>query len=74
MNVLVRLGQHVMLAQDTGSFLSVTFATLLVQVKRNFDKFMTAQRKSIEETKANRHSKCGILPFVDNFEVRKSLI
>jgi exocyst complex component 1 len=71
MNVLVRLGQHVMLAQDTGSFLSVTFATLLVQVKRNFDKFMTAQRKSIEETRANRHSKCGILPFVDNFEVRK---
>ncbi|XP_065352705.1 exocyst complex component 1 isoform X1 [Cloeon dipterum] len=68
MNVLVRLGQHVMLAQDTGNFLSVTFATLLVQVKRNFDKFMTAQIKSIEETKPNRTIKCGILPFVDNFE------
>jgi hypothetical protein len=69
MNVLVRLGQHVMSAQDTGSFLSVTFATLLVQVKRNFDRFMTAQKKSIDDVRSTKHGKCGILPFVDNFEV-----
>ncbi|KAJ4437527.1 GTP-Rho binding exocyst subunit [Periplaneta americana] len=68
MYVLVRLSQHVMSAQDTGSFLSMSFASALVQVKRNFDRFMQAQLKSIEETKVNRKSKCGILSFVANFE------
>jgi len=70
MYVLVRLSQHVMSAQDTGSFLSMSFASALVQVKRNFDRFMQAQLKSIEETKVNRKSKCGLLPYVANFEVR----
>lgn len=68
MYVLVRLTQHVMSAQDTGSFLSMSFASALVQVKRSFDKFMQAQLKSIEEMKPNRKTKCGILPFVANFE------
>ncbi|XP_049783051.1 exocyst complex component 1 [Schistocerca cancellata] len=68
MYVLVRLSQHVMSAQDTGSFLSMTFASALVQVKRSFDRFMMAQLKSIEEARVNRKSKCGILPYVDNFE------
>lgn len=70
MYVLVRLSQHVMSAQDTGSFLSMSFASALVQVKRNFDRFMQAQLKSIEDTKVNRKSKCGLLPYVANFEVR----
>ena len=70
MYVLVRLSQHVMSAQDTGSFLSMSFASALVQVKRNFDRFMQAQLKSVEETKVNRKSKCGLLPYVANFEVK----
>jgi hypothetical protein len=37
-------------------------------VKRNFDKFMQLQLKSIEEARAPRRSKCGILPFISNFE------
>lgn len=41
MHLLVRLNQHVMSAQDTGSFLSMTFGTVVVQAKRNFDRFMT---------------------------------
>ncbi|XP_015592051.1 exocyst complex component 1 [Cephus cinctus] len=69
MFVLVRLSQHVMSAQDTGSFLSMTFASALVQVKRSFDKFMQAQLQSIlRDTKVNRRNKCGILPYVENFE------
>lgn len=68
MYVLVRLSQHVMSAQDTGSYLSMTFANVLVQAKRNFDKFMQSQIKSIEESKVSKKSKCGILPFVANFE------
>ncbi|XP_034249053.1 exocyst complex component 1 isoform X2 [Thrips palmi] len=68
MYVLVRLSQHVMSAQDTGSFLSMSFASALVQVKRNFDRFMQAQLRSIEDTRPNRKGTCGILPFVDNFE------
>lgn len=68
MYVLVRLSQHVMSAQDTGSFLSMTFASALVQVKRSFDKFMQAQQQSIlRDVKVNRRSKCGILPYVENF-------
>ncbi|XP_035207311.1 exocyst complex component 1-like [Stegodyphus dumicola] len=68
MYVLVRLSQHVMSAQDTGSYLSMTFANVLVQAKRNFDKFMQSQIRSIEEAKVSKKSKCGILPFVSNFE------
>ncbi|XP_053956638.1 exocyst complex component 1 isoform X2 [Anastrepha ludens] len=66
--VLVRLTQHVMSAQDTHSFLSMTFASALVQVKRNFDRFMQQQLLSIKEAKVPKRSKCGILPYVENFE------
>lgn len=68
MYALVRLSQHVMSAQDTGSFLSMTFGSVLVQVKRSYDRYMQAQYKSIQDAKVNRKSKCGILPFVANFE------
>lgn len=69
MYVLVRLSQHVMSAQDTGSFLSVAFASALVHIKRAFDKFMQTQLQSILcDTKINRKHKCGILPYVKNFE------
>lgn len=68
MYVLVRLTQHVMSAQDAHSFLSMTFASALVQVKRNFDKFMHIQLQSIIESKVPRRSKCGLLPYVENFE------
>lgn len=67
MYLLVRLSQHVMSAQDTGSFLSMTFASALVQVKRHYDRYMQVQMKSIVEAKPNRKTKCGILPFVYNF-------
>ncbi|XP_014297281.1 exocyst complex component 1 isoform X2 [Microplitis demolitor] len=68
MYLLVRLSQHVMSAQDTGSFLSMTFASALVQVKRSFDKFMQLQQQSIlKDTKVNRRNKCGILPYIANF-------
>ncbi|XP_017842021.1 exocyst complex component 1 [Drosophila busckii] len=65
--VLVRLTQHVMSAQDTHSFLSMTFASALVQVKRNFDRFMQQQLQSIKEAKLHKRSK-AILPYVENFE------
>ncbi|EDV96999.1 exocyst complex component 1 [Drosophila grimshawi] len=65
--VLVRLTQHVMSAQDTHSFLSMTFASALVHVKRNFDRFMQQQLQSIKEAKLHKRSK-AILPYVENFE------
>ncbi|XP_076297981.1 exocyst complex component Sec3 [Lasioglossum baleicum] len=69
MYVLVRLSQHVMSAQDTGSFLSMTFASALIQVKRSFDKFMQTQSQAIlSDTKVNRRNKCGILSYVEHFE------
>lgn len=74
MHALVRLSQHVMSAQDTGSFLSMSFASALVQSKRHFDRFMLAQLRSVEEARANRRSKCGILPFVANLEVNKIMM
>lgn len=66
--VLVRLTQHVMSAQDAQSFLSMTFASALVHVKRSFDKFMQLQLQSIEDAKLPKRSKCGLLPYVENFE------
>ncbi|XP_043646692.1 exocyst complex component 1 [Drosophila teissieri] len=65
--VFVRLTQHVMSAQDTHSFLSMTFASALVQVKRSFDRFMQNQLLSIREAKLHKRSK-AILPYVENFE------
>lgn len=68
MYVLVRLSQHVMTARDAQSFLSMTYALSLVQVKRSFDKFMQLQLQSIRESKPPKRSKCGLLPYVENFE------
>lgn len=68
MYVLVRLSQHVMSAQDAHSFLSMTFASALVHVKRNFDKFMQTQLQSVREARVPKRSKCGLLPYVENFE------
>ncbi|KAL7032962.1 hypothetical protein ACKWTF_007437 [Chironomus riparius] len=72
--VFVRLNQHVMTAQDAQSFLSMTYASVLVQVKRNFDKFMQLQLQSIQEAKVPKRSKCGLLCFVENFEEFAALI
>ena len=63
-----RLSKHVLSAQDTGSFLAITLGLVLVKIKRNFDRFMEAQKRSIEEARAPRRNKCGILAFVSNFE------
>lgn len=68
MYVLVRLTQHVMSATDAQSFLSATFATALVKVKRNFDAFMKMQLQSICDAKLPRRSRCGLLTYVENFE------
>lgn len=67
MYVLVRLNQHVMSAQST--FLSNTFASQLIEVKRSLDQFMQQQIDSIKECRIPRKSKCGILPYVSNLEV-----
>ncbi|KAK9498728.1 hypothetical protein O3M35_003298 [Rhynocoris fuscipes] len=66
---LVCLSRHVLSAQDAGSFLSKSFGPVLVQVKRSYDRFMQTQLQSILDCRGNRKSKCGILPFVANFEI-----
>ena len=66
--LFLRLSKHVLSAQDTGSFLAITLGLVLVKIKRNFDRFMEAQKRSIEEARAPRRNKCGILAFVSNFE------
>lgn len=57
-----------MTATDAQSFLSKTYALALVQVKRSFDKFMQLQLQSIRDSKPPKRSKCGLLPYVENFE------
>merc|ERR1719510_947935 len=68
LHALVRLSKHVLSAQDKGSFLAIALGTVLVQIKRNFDKFMQLQLRSIEEARAPSRNKCGIVPFIANFE------
>ena len=63
----VKLSRAVLQAQDTGSFLAITLGSALVQTKRNFDKLMQAQLRSIEDCKPPKRTKCGILHFVSNF-------
>ncbi|XP_042208281.1 exocyst complex component 1-like [Homarus americanus] len=65
--IYVRLSEHVLTAEDTGSFLCTTFGSCLVQAKRNFDRFMNSQLQSIQECRVAR-KKCGIIPFIINFE------
>lgn len=67
MYMLVRMSQHVANTQDAGSFLSMSFASSLVKVKRNFDRFVQTQIKQIEENKVSKKAKCGIISFVHNF-------
>jgi len=62
----VRLSSHVLQAQDTGSFLAITLGSALIKTKRNLDKLMQAQMKSIEDCKPPRKSKCGIISFTGN--------
>lgn len=66
--MLVRMGNHVLKAEDTGSFLSKSFANCLVQMKRNFDKFINGQIMAMQEYKISKKSKVGIIPFVNSFE------
>ncbi|CAE1251875.1 EXOC1 [Acanthosepion pharaonis] len=68
MYMLVRMSQHVINTQDTGSFLSMTFANCLVKIKRNFDRFIQNQITAIQESKISKKNKCGIISFVHHFE------
>merc|ERR1719189_2306410 len=63
----VRLSSAVLQAQDTGSFLAITLGSALIHTKRNFDRLMQAQLRSIEDCKPPKRTKCGILHFESNF-------
>ncbi|KAM9831670.1 exocyst complex component 1 [Neosynchiropus ocellatus] len=68
--MLVKMSHHVWTAEnvDPASYLSTTLGNVLVTVKRNFDKCISAQIRQMEEVKISKKSKVGILPFVVNFE------
>lgn len=65
---LVRLTNHVLSAQDAGSFLSKAYGNILINVKRNFDRYMNAQQIEIEEAKDPKRTKVGVLSFIKRFE------
>merc|ERR1719186_346472 len=62
----VRLSTAVLQAHDTGSFLAITLGSALIHTKRNFDRLMQAQMRSVEDCKPPRKAKCGIISFVSN--------
>ncbi|XP_030836971.1 exocyst complex component 1 isoform X5 [Strongylocentrotus purpuratus] len=69
--MLVRISPHVMSSETqakSASYFSIIMANCLVEVKRNFDKYMDNLIRSVEETRISKKSKCGILPFVKEFE------
>ncbi|GCB69749.1 hypothetical protein scyTo_0005534 [Scyliorhinus torazame] len=70
LHLLVIVSQRALIAQDCdpSSFLKSTFGNILVHVKRNFDKCISALCKQIEEAKVPKKTKIGILPFVIGFE------
>ncbi|KAK2160905.1 hypothetical protein LSH36_125g04005 [Paralvinella palmiformis] len=67
--VYLRLNQHVRSAEDTGSFLSKTYGSCLIKVKRSFDHFVERQIQMIHDTRPNKTKKVNILPFVHQFEL-----
>ena len=64
----VRLTQHVLSAQDTGSFLVKIYGKILILVKRNFDSYMESQVQAINEAKMPKRTKCGVFSFIGKFE------
>ena len=48
--MLVRMGDHVINAEDTGSFLTKTFAFCLVNIKSKFDNYVVSQLSLCIET------------------------
>lgn len=71
MQTLVVVGSHVLAARDAGSLLSVSLGSCLVQAKRACDAALRKRLLDLSEPcKATmRKPKCGILPFVESFEV-----
>lgn len=68
MYLMVRLTQHVLSAQDTGSFLVKVYGKILILVKRNFDSYMEIQQRAIIEAKIPKRVKCGVFSFISKFE------
>ncbi|XP_064422782.1 exocyst complex component 1-like [Latimeria chalumnae] len=66
---LMIFSQYVLHSEATElcSFLSCIFRNILVLVKRNFDKTIMSLCKEIDEAKAPKKNKVGILPFVSHF-------
>ena len=66
--MLVRMSEHVIKAEDTGSLLSKTFGNCLVQIKRNFDKFIQIQlavHVGADERACNQGRGHGLAPKQD---------
>lgn len=69
MYLLVRLTHHVLEFEDKSSFLAKIYGNVLINVKRNFDKFMNSQLNEIEQAKITKKPKCGVFPFLKRFQV-----
>lgn len=69
MYLLVRLTHHVLEFEDKSSFLAKIYGNVLINVKRNFDRFMNSQLNEIEQAKITKKPKCGIFPFLKRFQV-----
>nr|CAB3243966.1 exocyst complex component 1-like [Phallusia mammillata] len=70
LNMLVVIGQRVTQAQqdNDGSFLAKMLGNCLIEVKRNFDNFVRNKVDAVEDAHLGKNKKCGILPFVQDFE------
>nr|XP_039251957.1 exocyst complex component 1-like isoform X3 [Styela clava] len=70
LNMLVVIGDRVAKARqdNDGSFLAKMLGNSLIEVKRNFDNFMNHKITVVQEAHLSKNKKCGILPFVTDFE------
>lgn len=71
--MLVRISNDVLSQSQTNrssaSYLHLILANCLVEVKRKFDNYIDSIEHSIKETRVSKKSRCGILPFVKDFEI-----
>lgn len=65
---LIRLSNSVLSVQDTGSFLAKAYGSIVINVKRNFDRNLIDMQNKIEEAKDPKGTKIGVLSFIRRFE------
>ncbi|GMR60521.1 hypothetical protein PMAYCL1PPCAC_30716, partial [Pristionchus mayeri] len=63
--LFVIMSKKVLSSTESGSYYAVTFGSLVVLIKRQFDNYMDAEAQNLREIKFTKRTRVGILPTID---------